>query len=518
MQLSEMRDFTGGLNLNAEQFRLGENESPDLLNVDIDRRGGFQLRRGVQRVNATATAWGEFGSSIGFDSPHGSYLVGYTGRRVASSTGGNFTWVDNANWAAETELAPSRFAVMRDELYMTTGTLKLRNHVWTGTGSASALTASTTGQWQETFAASGNHQPQALCIASHGGYMWVGHVDEGVDGRHPNRVRWSHPNQPRRWRSLDYVDVDIGKDNDSITALVPFTDHLLVFKKHSMYAIYGYDADTFQVVTLSNNVGAASQEAVVSTPSGVFFWHDLDGLWVYGGDGAPTYAFDKLREAIRALDIPRAYSAKTHVGWVQDRVWVSVPWGAATTRSMTFVLDPLLGAWTRYDLALSGFSTALGGRAFAGNVGQNRMVELEVESAVTDLFNATQVHIDSYYRTRWVDDGGTIVPKRWRRPEFVIHGGSVEALKVDVFIDWNPADPRRVFFLQGASTGTNATWNVTDWDEAAWGFEGEYDVLVRGGSIGLARAVSLKIHGPVQNADWGVDSMTLKHVPKKVRS
>ena len=44
-----IEDFTGGLNLRADVFNLSKNESPDLLNVDIDPRGGVFQRRGLQR-------------------------------------------------------------------------------------------------------------------------------------------------------------------------------------------------------------------------------------------------------------------------------------------------------------------------------------------------------------------------------------------------------------------------------------------------------------------------------------
>ena len=54
-QLYTLRDFTGGLNLVSDTFRLAENEYPDLLNVDIDRRGGFQVRRGVTPFSASTT-------------------------------------------------------------------------------------------------------------------------------------------------------------------------------------------------------------------------------------------------------------------------------------------------------------------------------------------------------------------------------------------------------------------------------------------------------------------------------
>src|SRR4029077_17770238 len=48
-----LMDFTGGLNLRRNQFQLGETESPDLLNVDIDPRGGFYTRKGWMRWNDT---------------------------------------------------------------------------------------------------------------------------------------------------------------------------------------------------------------------------------------------------------------------------------------------------------------------------------------------------------------------------------------------------------------------------------------------------------------------------------
>ena len=53
-------DFTGGLNLRADQFQLAKNESPDMLNVEIDPRGGVFSRGGMHRLNTTAVngTWG----------------------------------------------------------------------------------------------------------------------------------------------------------------------------------------------------------------------------------------------------------------------------------------------------------------------------------------------------------------------------------------------------------------------------------------------------------------------------
>jgi hypothetical protein len=48
IEIEEQRDFTGGLNLKDDLYNLADNESADLQNVDIDRRGGFGVRRGVR--------------------------------------------------------------------------------------------------------------------------------------------------------------------------------------------------------------------------------------------------------------------------------------------------------------------------------------------------------------------------------------------------------------------------------------------------------------------------------------
>ena len=49
----EKSDFTGGLNLRADQFNLAPNESPAMLNVEVDPRGGVRRRDAVTKINNT---------------------------------------------------------------------------------------------------------------------------------------------------------------------------------------------------------------------------------------------------------------------------------------------------------------------------------------------------------------------------------------------------------------------------------------------------------------------------------
>lgn len=56
IDLEHTRDFGGGLNLKDDPYSLTDNESFDLQNVDIGRRGGFGIRRGGERFIATPTS------------------------------------------------------------------------------------------------------------------------------------------------------------------------------------------------------------------------------------------------------------------------------------------------------------------------------------------------------------------------------------------------------------------------------------------------------------------------------
>ena len=53
-KLDMLQDFSGGLNFRSDQFNLASSESPKMLNVDVDPRGGIKMRLGVNRRNSTA--------------------------------------------------------------------------------------------------------------------------------------------------------------------------------------------------------------------------------------------------------------------------------------------------------------------------------------------------------------------------------------------------------------------------------------------------------------------------------
>jgi hypothetical protein len=348
VQLLAASTFSPGLRLDVDAFQLGDGESPDLLNVDLDTRGGVALRKAVTAMNDSASPFAapihslfEFAKTDGTE----QVLVG-SGKYTYYSTGSNFTSI-GTTW---TTTDRQRAVAFRDALYIQNGTDDPRK--WTGSAVSNlAQTAS-----EDLASPDDGDMPIAQCITAWQGYVWVANTVEDtadLDGStaYGSRLRFSHPNRAEDWRYDDYIDIDVGHDGDEITALVPLADRLLVFKHRSLHAVTGYDPDTFSVNFVAS-VGAPSQEAVVATEYGVYFFTWPEGVHLYTDRGV-SYQFDALFPAIRNGDIPDSNHEQITLGWLGRRVFVSVPWGGSSVNSRVFVLTPGKGGgWTQYDLPL----------------------------------------------------------------------------------------------------------------------------------------------------------------------
>ena len=97
-------DFTGGLNLRADQFQLARNESPDMLNVEIDPRGGLFTRGAMREINTTAISgtWAPQ-KLFAFQGATPTIMLS-TETKVYKSTGTNFTTLQ---YASGSDVTPS---------------------------------------------------------------------------------------------------------------------------------------------------------------------------------------------------------------------------------------------------------------------------------------------------------------------------------------------------------------------------------------------------------------------------
>lgn len=535
-QLYTLRDFTGGLNLVSDTFRLAENESPDLLNVDIDRRGGFQVRRGVTPFSASTTG-GTPDTIWSYNDTGTVYTMFQVGTTIKAGTGSTWSTVGSSLGSATQEVCPVTFNNFN---YWVRGNADVAK--WDGATASTMTTA-----FNDTTTASSGNIPRADHAAVHAGYMWVASTWESGTN-YPNRVRFSwantFDNSGENWRTQDYIDIDEGKDSDYITAIVPFGDQLIVFKRNSVYAVYGYSAESFSVVNISNTVGAVSHSGALATPAGLFFFDHQTGLNVYNGSSV-DWVFEQIWPAMRDGSIPTSLIDNVELGWIENRLWVSVPWDEypAVPRGVTFVLDTRLksgASWTKYSLQAGPYARGHRNDNYLGYLhGTNLIYRLDVHDQFYDNMGGATgiIPINSYYRTRWIDLGEPAVKKRWRRTEAVMQVEQAYDLPVVSYANYDPSVPVKnfLFHSEASASSVNADvwddpsseWGNNDGTGSLWARSGNYAYVDRGANLGVSRAVCLKVGGEVLSlADpvipqapvfWGVDALIFKFVPRRVR-
>jgi hypothetical protein len=576
----EVVDFSGGLNTDAGQFNLAKNELPEIEDMDIIGRGGVRRRRAVKLLKLDGETDG-FDlcprSVFGFEATSSNRYVYVVAPKDVSGVNkllwysvngsdlqpftSDFGLVDNAAVAGMT--APLRSVVADGSVYGVwgfDGAVTDRPRPIKITDANSLLVAHNAGPLYEAGCqASGSNfgwtetiltpEPGSLegivngkTIAYHYGYLFVGNTIEGnpTAVRHPSRVRWSHPDDPERWREDDWIDIEIGKDADQITAMVPYRDHLLVFKNRSVHAIYGDSPDTFTVVNLSGEFGCVSQEAVVTSPFGVFFFDRLSGLWQWTGSEF-RWLFGPLGNLLREQQIPADKRANVHVGWVNNRVWVGVPWvgQSALARARTFIYDPSIGrsgAWTKYSKGFGPFAAVRqvdDSLLWVSGCSGTALLQKLEQSGDSDEFTLDgsgvpeATPIRGSFRTPWFDQVPGAV-KQWKRPDIVASSPNELNLIVEAFHDYEyeAGNARKTFFVTQEPDGVSLVWeddlNVAtsgQWDVGSWVNEKDRILLARGSNVGRSKAMALRFSTPagLEVARWSIDGLTVKFREKRVR-
>lgn len=518
-KLETLESFTGGLNLRSDQFNLADDESPDMLNVLVDPRGGIRQRDGVDRRNTTALSADVKGIwSFFTDSGTDAVMVNY-GTKVAHSVSGNFT--DLTGITART--AGSRVYGMTMNNIAYGVSYDQPSFRWNGTTAADLGT---------TFGSSGN-MPQAQYVAFWNNFAWVANTYESGTG-YKYRVRWSNANDPETWATNNYVDIDKGEHGDYITGLCPMGDRLLVFKTNSTYAIFGFDSDSFQVVTVSSSVGSTPLSSPVTTPYGVFFWYANQGVYLYDGTNM-VWLFPKIFPAVENGTLTDTNPPQ--LAWGNNQLYVSVDWtvNSSTTRR-TLVYDPTLGAqgaWVTTDIDAGPLhahrppdsaSTVLGG--CVANTGVVIDVE-DGQNRSTDRYATDDVHISSYFVTRWVTGKNPIVKKRWGRPRAVLSAENTLDLSVLLYKDYDKSAQTNTFTVGVTGKTSTSLWGTAKWDDAdsTSPYYAAWDATSRDltaevknlPTLGTARSVNMKVVGPTTNHHWEMNALAFTYTPRRLR-
>lgn len=461
VSLVRHQDFTGGLNLRADAFSLGPNESSDLLNVEVDPRAGFRTRKpwvdwetvadaGTWDPRALYTHTKADGTEIFFLAQDDEIWINAAG--TFTSTGKAITGAPHG----------ADFTSWKDDVFATCGRDTISRR-WNGIDSTwTDLVDPTVGATWTTNPLSPvpNNMPKAEFVATHSAYLWCANTLEGGTA-HPFRVRWSLPNDPDAWDQLDYIDIPQG--GGPITGIMPYRDHLLVFFPKAVYAIYGGDRDTLQRVKITTEVGAVNRQCIAGGESAVYFVSWPEGVHRITGGG-----LDEVSISLRPAFESSGWLQDTDDQWlafVNQKVYWTVPFdedNPPTGPSTVFVFDPSLESWTMHRLgdesALAPFTSSV---ALDTPLGCHRTEKVVLQEGTyltaVDVVNTVQLPFLARYRTSWMHDGTTTIKKRWKRPD-IVAGASDIAAVLDVFVyhDYDEANAKRtkILNLGSASAGT----------------------------------------------------------------
>ena len=541
----ERADFTGGLNLRADQFNLSPSESPALLNVDVDPRGGVSRRNAIDVLNATALS-----AEIYAIFQHSDNSVNQILASVKDSSNSKLYWNDgvagNFEGAAVASAAatvvfsgsqPPSSVTFNEYTYLSNGSLLNSEGTkstvkWSGSNNATTLTPD--------IDASDGHFPAARHLATWGQFVWVAYTLESGTA-YKNRVRFSEVNEAENWTATDYIDIDIGEDGDYITAILPDADRLLVFKQNSVYAIYGFSRDSFEVRNITRAAGCRNGTSPVASTVGIFFWYAEDGVYLLSYDNL-VWAFERIKPA---LDDGSTLTLGTapFLMWFDEKLWLSVDYqsgdnlaeSAQTNRRNTFMWDPSLGetgAWTRYDinarfllgyrpsgaehLGLAVTSDVNGTAAFT------RVAKVDVDDDVDDYNGTTSEDIQSFYHTGWFIGNRPTFTKRWGKTRTVMLADNTLTVRMGIYKDYDLSTEAVSQSHSIAGITTTAQWDTAKWDVDEWAAGGTANIykFFRWPTAGTAKAISLRFS--VSPADgnrgtWGLTSAVAMYRTRRIR-
>ena len=556
----EKSDFRGGLNLRADQFNIAHNESPALLNVEVDPRGGVRRRDAVTKVNATALTNEITSLMTHYEAGANQVLAAALDPATIQSqifynadATGNFTGpiqvgVDIVEFNTA---QPPRHVTFNNYTYMVNGQM-LYNASGVTTAAALRWDGATGAALVPDLDGSAGHFPCARYTTAWAEYVWVAYTLE-TGTTHKNRVRFSAVNNAENWTATDYIDIDIGEDGDHITAIIPDADRLLVFKQNSIYAIYGFSRESFEVRNITRTAGCREGTQPVAATAGVFFWYAEDGVYIVTYDNV-AWVFERIRPAM-TYDVGQpALSLGTppSLMWFDERLWVSVDYqsddnlsgSSQNNRRNVFVWDPSLGptgAWVRHDInarSLLGYRPSgethlgIGATSNITTIASfDRISKLDQNYDYDDYVGTSVDEINSFYHTGWFVGNRPTFPKRWGKTRTVVLSDNNCVIVMWIYKDYDPSTALVGYSKTLTGLGTPSLWDAatSEWydpagvgDPTQWQPEGTSDryAFARWPTIGTAQAISLRFQvspTPSTRGKWGITSIIGMYRTRRLR-
>ena len=489
-------DFPGwakGLNRDADPSQLGVDESPDALNVDFGERGSVTRRRGY-------TAFSE---TIINDTPRlmlSWNILGGTERMFYVAEDGSLFFGSSAPLTDSTYDIGAATATSSGR---SVGSSSLEDLLFfTGLGATTPLQYDGTSWTQLTatiFDGTASRFPVAAHLQTHHERIFAANVTSGAT-RHASRVHWSTALTPTTWPASNYIDFD-PDDGQEITALATLGESLVVFKNRSVQLLVGKSEDSFTRYKIESALGTESPRSIVPFGGSLFFFDANTGVWRF--DGAAFVPLDEGLNRYILAGQNRANAYKAHGYIYRNKYYLSIPWGAVTYPSRTFVFDLRTQAKTEYDYGV--FASCVFGNVLYGGGPRDATGIYLLHNGLTDDGTA----VSAYMRTSWiVPEGAPFSKFRTRRIDTVWTAIGNFTPALGQYRDYLTSS---YMFEQDIDTDPGgAAYGSAVYGTAVFGASVE-EVLSRTTGWGNARwrAVQLKVSSVGAADDWELNNVAM---------
>ena len=338
-----------GLNRDAFELQLSQDETPDCINVDFGLRGEFEARPGYALAST-----GAFPTYV-------QHLFTYqpstgTDKIMAVAEDGDIwdatamAFVDTLQTfgvASNRREWPIEHAMLDNQMFV----FSLRDTTRRWDGSSWVDITSTT--LDETGTAASPQAPKAATAVTHNSRVFCGSVvANGSADR--SRIQWSTTPVENsgdaganRWKATAFIDVN-DDDGTEVRKIASFQSNLMIWKDHSLHALAGVDADSFTLYPIDAQVGTTAPETVAYDDSTLFFFDPARGVYMY--DGVKLNRIDQPIHNYMLSGINGALAYKANGYLRNGKYFLSIPWGSDTENTRTFVFDTTLLAWAEYDI------------------------------------------------------------------------------------------------------------------------------------------------------------------------
>lgn len=452
----EVRNFAGGLNLRDAPTELAQNESPDLLNVTLDERGGVQKRLGLNLLSNTLSN----APSVMFYSNALGFGLVMDGAELKKTT--DFVTFTNVH-AYSTSDAPGicEFNGKAIIVHKADGLASYDGTTFTAIAAGPKGLACV--PWQNRVCVIGDPSHKTRVYAS------------GTD-----ETDWTVGGTGGAW-TVDIEDHDaapltaIGAGQAIDTQAKPT---LLVCKLRSMHRINDSATGAYQTIDL--RAGAAGAQAITANLGRIVMMNDL-GIWETDGLSAATHVSARIQPLFASTQINYSQLLNVVAGQIGDRVILSFPFGAAqSTNNYTFEYHPALGWITIHDFGLSSCVSQIGSLSYlyGARPGSGKVFN------VFHGWDDDSAAISARFQTRWFTPNGDDYA-RMRRLRLFGRGSFSLYFKAD-FITGDG-----VLYDASFSQG-GFNWNESNWNGSGvnWGpttYEGYSDFY----ELGVCRSYAL---------------------------